>query len=179
MSRVGKKPIAVPSGVTVSTAGAAVTVKGAKGQLSMPIPRGISISQEGSIVTLARATEAKQMRALHGMARAILQNMVDGVTTGYSRRLDIVGVGYKAEMRGTRLILTLGFSHPIVLAAPPDVKIETPAPTQIVVTGIDKQLVGQIAAKIRSYRPPEPYKGKGVKYFGEIVRRKAGKTAGK
>jgi large subunit ribosomal protein L6 len=154
-----------------------VNVKGPQGELSAPVHRNIKVEIKDSEVILARKNDEKQNRALHGLWRALAQNMVAGVTTGFSRKLEIVGVGYRAEMKGKKLQLLLGFSHPILFAPPEGIKIETPTQTTITISGIDKQLVGLVAAKIRSFRPPEPYKGKGVKYEGEYIRRKAGKAA--
>jgi large subunit ribosomal protein L6 len=177
VSRVGRKPIAIAGGVTVSKSGQEVTIKGPKGELSARIHDDIGFEVKDNQVFITRKSDAKQHRSLHGLWRALMQNMVSGVTDGYQRKLELVGVGYKAEMKGKRVQLALGFSHPILLAPPETIKIETPTPTSILISGVDKALVGQIAAKIRSFRPPEPYKGKGVKYAGEYVRRKAGKAA--
>jgi large subunit ribosomal protein L6 len=177
VSRVGRKPIHIPKGVTVAFKDGIVNVKGPQGELSAPVHRNIKVEIKDSEVILARKNDEKQNRALHGLWRALAQNMVAGVTTGFSRKLEIVGVGYRAEMKGKKLQLLLGFSHPILFAPPEGIKIETPTQTTITISGIDKQLVGLVAAKIRSFRPPEPYKGKGVKYEGEYIRRKAGKAA--
>lgn len=177
MSRVGKKPITIPKGIQVTTAGQAVTVKGPKGQLQATVHPDITVEVKDEIVSVRRPSDQKTHRALHGLWRANIQNMVVGVTSGYSKKLELVGVGYRAEMKGQRLQLLLGFSHPILFVAPEGVKVEAPSQTNITISGIDKQLVGQVAAKIRSFRPPEPYKGKGVKYEGEYIRRKAGKAA--
>ncbi len=154
-----------------------MVVKGPKGELSARVHDDIGFEIKENEVLLTRKSDAKEIRSLHGLWRALMANMVTGVTDGYSRKLELVGVGYKAEMKGKKLQLSLGFSHPILFGSPESIKIETPTPTSIVISGIDKQLVGQVAAKIRSFRPPEPYKGKGVKYEGEYVRRKAGKAA--
>lgn len=177
MSRVGRKPISVPQGVKVQKAGQSITVAGPKGELQASVHPDITVEVKDNIVTVTRSTDQKQHRALHGLWRANIQNMVKGVTGGYSRKLELVGVGYRAEMKGKKLQLLLGFSHPILFAPPNGIKVEAPTQTNITISGIDKQLVGQVAAKIRSFRPPEPYKGKGVKYEGEYIRRKAGKAA--
>ena len=178
MSRIGKTPIPVPSGVDVSIADGSVTVKGPKGTLSRAIPGAITVRQEEGTLLVERPDDERQSRAFHGLARALVNNMVVGVTEGYRKQLDIVGVGYRAAMKspGT-LELSLGFSHPVVVNAPDGITFETPQPTRIEVVGIDKQVVGQVAANIRSIRKPEPYKGKGVRYAGERVARKAGKAA--
>jgi large subunit ribosomal protein L6 len=177
MSRVGKAPIEIPSGVTVKIAGRAVTVKGPKGELKTEVPEGVEIAAEGSAVAVTRASESNQLRALHGTARSLVANMVRGVSEGFAKHLDIIGVGYSAELRGKKLVLKLGFSHPVEYDAPAGIEIEVPESTRIVVRGIDRQLVGQTAANIRAFRPPEPYKGKGIRYHDEYVRRKAGKLA--
>ncbi len=179
MSRIGKKLITLPKGVTVTQQGDALKVKGPKGELTVPLPSSITMTQSDGTLTFARTDETKKVRALHGLTRALAQNCITGVTTGFTRKLEITGVGYKAEMRGKALVLALGYSHPIVFSPPEEIQIGVPAPTQVSITGIDKQLVGQIAANIRGFRPPEPYNGKGVKYEGEIIRRKAGKAAAK
>ena len=175
MSRIGKKPIPIPKGVTVTVKDHAVTVKGPKGELRQTVHPAIGVEVRGQEIVCTRATDAKQERALHGLWRALIHNMVVGVTDGYQQKLEIVGVGYRAEMKGSRLNLNIGYSHPILFAPPEGIKIETPSQTTITISGIDKQLVGQVAAEIRGYRPPEPYKGKGVRYAGEFVRRKEGK----
>lgn len=177
MSRIGKKPIAIAKGVQVQMAEGRITVKGPKGELSATVHPQIGVDVSADTVLMKRAGESKSQRSLHGLWRALVQNMVTGVTNGYSRKLELVGVGYRAEMKASRLQLLLGYSHPILFVAPAGIKVETPTQTSIVISGIDKQLVGQVAAKIRSFRPPEPYKGKGIKYEGERVRRKAGKAA--
>jgi large subunit ribosomal protein L6 len=177
VSRIGKKPIAIPKGVTVSIKDHLVTVKGPKGELSQTVHPAIGIAVKEQEILLTRSTDAKQERALHGLWRALVNNMVVGVTDGYSQKLEIVGVGYRAEMKGTRLNLNIGYSHPILFAPPEGVKIEAPTQTNITISGTDKQLIGLVAAKIRSVRAPEPYKGKGIKYEGEYIRRKAGKAA--
>ncbi len=177
MSRVGRKPVHIIKGVTVAQQDGSVVVKGPKGELSARVHPSIKVEVDDNLVTLVRGSEEKNVRALHGLWRATIQNMVHGVTEGYSKKLEIVGVGYRAEMKGKRLQLQLGYSHPIVFAAPDGIKVEAPAQTTIIISGTDKQLVGLVAAKIRSFKPPEPYKGKGIKYEGEYIRRKAGKAA--
>jgi large subunit ribosomal protein L6 len=177
VSRVGKKPIPITQGVTIEKSNGTVRVKGPKGELSVDIKPEISVTVNEQGVVLGRPSDSRQHKALHGLYRALIANMVQGVTQGYMKKLEIVGVGYRAEMKGKKLQLQLGYSHPILFSLPSEVNVETPQPTQIVVSGIDKQLVGQVAAKIRDMRPVEPYKGKGIKYEGEYVRRKAGKTA--
>ena len=177
MSRVGRKPISIVKGVTITKKDDAIVVKGPKGELSASVHPDITIAINPSEVLVSRHADDGAHRALHGLWRALIQNMVNGVTQGYSQKLEIVGVGYRAEMRGKKLQLMLGYSHPILFGPPDGITIEVPTQTSIMVSGIDKQLVGLVAAKIRSFRPPEPYKGKGVKYEGEYVRRKAGKAA--
>ncbi len=179
MSRIGKQPIPIPSGVTVSVDGSTVRVKGPKGEMVQSFRPEMTIAVEDGRVLIDRPTDAKEDRALHGLTRALIANMVEGVTAGYRKALELVGVGYKAEKKGNKLVLTVGFSHPVEYPEAPGLKISTPAPTQIVVEGIDKQKVGQAAAEIRAVRPPEPYKGKGIRYQGEQVRRKAGKAGAK
>ena len=179
MSRVGKKPIEIPKGVTVSQKDNLVNIKGPKGELQQQIHANISIEVKDNEVLVSRPDDTKENKSLHGLTRALIQNMVTGVDATYKKTLDIVGVGYRAELKGKNLLLNLGYSHPIYFIPPEGVKIETPTQTQIIVTGIDKQIVGQVAAKIRSFREPEPYKGKGIKYSDEHIRRKAGKTATK
>jgi large subunit ribosomal protein L6 len=177
VSRVGRKPISIVKGVTVSNKDGAIVVKGPKGELTASIHPDITVDVKQAEVLVTRHADDGPHRALHGLWRALIQNMIDGVTQGYSRKLEIVGVGYRAEMKGKKLQLMLGYSHPILFGPPDGVTLEAPTQTSVVVSGIDKQLVGLVAAKIRSFRPPEPYKGKGVKYEGEYVRRKAGKAA--
>jgi large subunit ribosomal protein L6 len=179
MSRIGKKVITIPKGVTVVNANGELQVKGPKGQLAKHLPSGISAKIEQDQLTFTRASEDRRVRALHGLSRALANNMVEGVTNGFTKKLELVGVGYKAEKKGKYVQFALGFSHPIAFVPPAEITIDVPVPTQITITGIDKQLVGAVAAKIRSIRPPEPYKGKGVKYSDEKIIRKAGKTAGK
>jgi len=177
MSRVGKSPIPVPSGVDVTISGTHVTVKGPQGTLERDIPEPIRVRQEGDELRVERPDDERRNRALHGLVRSLVNNMVVGVTEGYTRELEIVGVGYRANLAGSTLDLSLGFSHPVRVDAPAGITFEVPQPTQITVKGIDKELVGQVAADIRAIRKPEPYKGKGVRYAGEHVRRKAGKAA--
>jgi large subunit ribosomal protein L6 len=177
VSRIGRKPIEIPKGVTVTVKEKTVAVKGPKGELIETVHPDIGVEVKNQQVLITRISDGGKNRALHGLWRALIQNMITGVTVGYSKKLEIVGVGYRAEMKGTRLNLLLGFSHPILFAAPEGIKIEAPTQTSILISGNHKQLVGLVAAKIRSFRPPEPYKGKGVKYEGEYIRRKAGKAA--
>ncbi|HMJ74636.1 MAG TPA: 50S ribosomal protein L6 [Iamia sp.] len=177
MSRVGKSPIPVPSGVDVTVNGADVTVKGPKGTLSRTVPGAIAIRQDGDTLLVERPDDERQTRALHGLVRSLVNNMVVGVSQEFSKELEIIGTGYRAALQGTTLDLSLGFSHPVRVDAPDGITFEVPAPTRIVIRGIDKEQVGQIAADIRAIRKPEPYKGKGVRYLGEHVARKAGKTA--
>ena len=177
MSRVGGSPIPVPSGVEVSISGSSVRVKGPKGELNRTLPEGISIAQVDSELRLTRAAETRELRALHGLSRSLVANMVQGVTEGYEKRLEIQGVGYRATKQGDGLELAVGFSHTVKKDAPPGIEFEVPAPTRITVRGIDKELVGQIAAEIRAIKKPEPYKAKGIRYEGEHIRRKAGKAA--
>jgi large subunit ribosomal protein L6 len=179
MSRIGKLPIGVPKGVTVAIDGRTVKVKGPKGELTRTFADGISIGQDGDTLNVKRASDEPNHRALHGLSRSLLANMVEGVTKGYQKTLEITGVGYKAEVKPFGLQLALGFSHTIQYKAPAGVKLTAPQPTQIIIDGADKEKVGQVAAELRNLRPPEPYKGKGIKYQGEIVRRKAGKAGGK
>ena len=179
MSRIGKNPITVPSGVTITVDGNRVTVKGPKGELSRTIPADMLISQENGTITVNRPSDDPKHKALHGLSRTLIANMVEGVTKGFSKQLDIVGVGYKAEARPYGLQLALGFSHAVEYKAPQGIKLSAPVPTQIIIEGANKEIVGQVAAELRSLRPPEPYKGKGIKYAGEQIRRKAGKAGGK
>jgi large subunit ribosomal protein L6 len=177
MSRIGKAPIAVPGGVDVTVAERTITVKGPKGSLSRELPGVITVRQEDSTLLVERPNDERQNRALHGLTRSLVNNMVVGVTTGFTKELEIVGVGYRAAAPSpTRLDLALGFSHPVAVDAPAGISFECPVPTRIIVKGIDKELVGQVAANIRKIRKPEPYKGKGVRYLGEHVAKKAGKT---
>ena len=180
MSRIGKAPVAVPNGVTVTLKdGNVISVKGPKGELTRSLPSAMAVKQENGTVTVTRPSDEDQHKALHGLTRTLIANMVEGVTKGFSKNLELVGVGYKAEVRPYGLQLALGYSHPIEYRAPQGITLTAPVPTQIVVEGANKEVVGQVAAEIRSLRPPEPYKGKGVKYAGEQVRRKAGKAGGK
>jgi len=180
MSRIGKLPIPVPDGVQVQIQGQNVTVKGPKGTLSLAAHPAVQVQLEERHILCRRSSEEKPHKALHGLTRSLLRNMVDGVMKGFERRLDLVGVGYRASLLGPKnLNLALGYSHPIIYPIPEGIKVEVKDQTQVVVSGIDKQLVGAVAAKIRSFRPPEPYKGKGVKYAEERIRRKAGKTGAK
>jgi len=177
MSRIGKQPIPLPEGVTVKITDRLVAVKGPKGDLSYTHERGITVAQQNGELVVTRAADEKRHRALHGLTRALLANMVQGVSNGFSKQLDLVGIGYTAEQKGPNVLLNLGFSLPIYFQAPPGIElVVTNKNTSVVVKGIDRQLVGQMAAKIRSLRKPEPYKGKGVRYHDEAVRRKAGKT---
>lgn len=177
MSRVGKAPIEMPKGVTVTVDGRTVKAKGPLGELKTDIVGDITVNVEGNIVSVERSSETKETRSLHGTMRALVANTVTGVSTGFFKNLDIIGVGYSAELKGKTLHLKLGFSHPCVVEPPKGIEIEVPASTRIVVKGIDRQQVGQVAADIRALRPPEPYKGKGIRYHDEYVRRKAGKLA--
>ena len=177
MSRIGKSPIPVPSGVDVSIAGRHVTVRGPKGTLESDIPGAITVRQDGEQLVVERPDDERQNRAMHGLVRSLVNNMVQGVTAGFTKELEIVGVGYRATAKGPGAVeLALGYSHPVNVTAPDGITFEVPAPNRIVVSGIDKQAVGQVAADIRAWRKPEPYKGKGVRYAGEHVRRKAGKA---
>ena len=177
MSRIGRKPIPVPAGVTVSIELESVRVNGPKGELSERVNREIEVVQEGEEVLVRRPTDRGEHRALHGLTRTLVANMVQGVTAGYEKRLEIQGVGYRATMKGKNLELAVGYSHPVPIPAPEGIEFEVPQPTRIVVKGISKQLVGETAAIIRKQRPPEPYKGKGIRYEGEYVSRKVGKRA--
>jgi large subunit ribosomal protein L6 len=179
VSRIGKKIIEIPDGVKVTIDGSMVKIKGPKGELQRAIHPNMKLELNDSGLVVKRPDDLKINKALHGLTRALVHNMVVGVTSGYKKILDIVGVGYRVELKGANLLLNMGYSHPIYFLPPAEIKIETPTQTQIVISGIDKQLVGQVAAKLRSIRKPEPYKGKGIKYTGEHILRKAGKTAGK
>jgi large subunit ribosomal protein L6 len=176
MSRIGKHPIPVPKGVTVTIDGNTLKVKGPKGELDRKINPEMKIALENDQVTVSRPSDEANHKALHGLSRTLVANMVEGVTKGFQKQLDITGVGYKAEARPYGLQLALGFSHPVEYKAPKGIKLSAPVPTQIVIEGANKEIVGQVAAELRSLRPPEPYKGKGIKYQGEVVRRKAGKA---
>ena len=177
MSRIGRKPIDVPSGVDITIKPELVTVKGPKGELSERIHRDITVAVEDGTVNVTRPTDRAEHRALHGLTRSLVANMVEGVTSGYAKNLEIQGVGYRAVMKGKDLELALGYSHPVSIAAPEGIEFEVPQPTRVVVRGISKQAVGETAAIIRKQRPPEPYKGKGIRYEGEFVARKVGKRA--
>ncbi len=177
MSRIGRRPIEIPDGVSVEIAPGLVKVKGPKGELSQIVSTEMQIEQSDGTVTVSRPTDRGEHRALHGLTRSLIANMVDGVTGGFEKRLEIQGVGYRAKLQGKALELALGYSHPVKLPAPDGIEFEVPSPTEVVVRGIDKQLVGETAAQVRKTRPPEPYKGKGVRYAGEHVRRKVGKRA--
>jgi large subunit ribosomal protein L6 len=177
MSRIGKKPIAIPDGVTIEIKPELISVKGPKGELDQAVSGDMKVLQSDATLTVERPTDRGEHRALHGLTRSLIANMVEGVTQGYEKRLEIQGVGYRARLQGNALELSVGYSHPISVTAPDGIEFEVPAPTQIVVRGIDKQLVGEVAARIRRTRPPEPYKGKGIRYEGEHVRRKVGKRA--
>lgn len=176
MSRVGNNPITLPSGVSLEIADRTIRVKGPKGELSQEIDRRITFTLDDGVVTASRSDDERDTRALHGLSRALVSNMVVGVSEGYRKELQMIGVGYRAQLQGNRLQLQVGFSHPVHIEAPDGITFEVPEPTKIIVSGVDKQQVGQIAAEIRRVRPPEPYKGKGIRYVDEYVRRKAGKA---
>jgi large subunit ribosomal protein L6 len=177
MSRIGKQPIAVPSGVEVTIESELVKVKGPKGELSERVNRDMDVKQENGEILVARPTDRGDHRALHGLTRSLIANMVEGVTNGFEKRLEIQGVGYRAQLQGKKLVLALGYSHPVEMDAPDGIDFEVPQPTRVIVRGISKQAVGEVAANIRKARPPEPYKGKGIRYEGEHVARKVGKRA--
>jgi large subunit ribosomal protein L6 len=177
VSRIGKKPITVPDGVEIDVKPGLVSVKGPKGELSQTVSPDMTVSQDNGTLTVERPTDRGEHRALHGLTRSWIANMVEGVTDGFEKRLEIQGVGYRARLQGKALELSVGYSHPVSVTAPEGIEFEVPTPTQVIVRGIDKQLVGEIAARIRRSRPPEPYKGKGIRYAGEHVRRKVGKRA--
>jgi large subunit ribosomal protein L6 len=177
LSRIGRQPINVPDGVSIDVRPGVVSVKGPKGELAQTVSRDMKVDQSNGTVTVERPTDRGEHRALHGLTRSLIANMVEGVTNGFEKRLEIQGVGYRARLQGKSLELSVGYSHPVSVTAPEGIDFEVPAPTQVIVRGIDKQLVGEIAARIRRARPPEPYKGKGVRYAGEHVRRKVGKRA--
>ena len=179
MSRIGKLPVPVPKGVTVSASGTTVNVKGPKGELKKTFHADLTITVEGDTVVVSRPSDEKLHKSLHGLTRTLISNMVEGVTKGYSKTLEISGVGYKAEPKPFGLQLALGFSHAVEFKAPAGIKLTAPTPTQVIIEGADKEIVGQVAAEIRGLRPPEPYKGKGIRYSNEIVRRKAGKAGAK
>lgn len=177
MSRIGRKPVPIVQGVTAEKTDSTLRIKGPKGELSIVIHPNVTVEIKDDQISVMRRDDQKENKALHGLTRALISNMTAGVTEGFKKKLEIIGVGYRAEMRGKKLHLQLGYSHPILFAPPPGITIEAPTLTNITISGIDKQLVGQVAAKIRSFRPPEPYKGKGIRYEGEYIRRKAGKAA--
>ena len=176
MSRVGRKPIAIPKDVKVSVSATAISVQGPKGKLESPVPPGISFSVNGTDLVCARKNDERQQRAFHGMARALAQNAIKGVTEGFSKELDIVGVGYRANVEGQKVVFALGYSHPVEFKIPEGIKIAVDKQTHVVVSGIDRQKVGQVAAEIRGLRKPDPYKQKGIRYVGEILKKKAGKA---
>ena len=177
MSRIGRAPIPIPSGVKVNTQGAQLAAEGPKGKLSMTVPSGFSVTVTGQELSVGRSSDASRDKALHGLYRALIANMVQGVSNGFSKELEIVGVGYRAQVQGKQLSLHVGFSHPATVAIPEGMTVEVPKPTMIMIRGADKQQVGQFAANLRRIAPPEPYKGKGIRYVGEVIRRKAGKAA--
>ena len=180
MSRIGKKPVVIPAGVTVSVAeGNVVTVKGPKGELTNTFNADMNINVEGNVLTVSRPTDEANHRALHGLTRTLISNMVEGVDKGFAKELEVNGVGYRAEKKGKQLVMRLGFSHEVIMEEIDGITVECPTPNKILVKGIDKQVVGQFAAEVRGKRPPEPYKGKGIKYTTEVIRRKVGKTGGK
>ena len=180
MSRIGRMPITVPAGVTVSVAeGNVVTVKGPKGELTRALSAEMNINQEGNVITVTRPSDEKAHRSLHGLTRTLLNNMVIGVVDGYKKELDVNGVGYRVAKEGKNLVMNLGYSHQVIVPEIDGITIDVPSPNKIIVSGCDKQVVGQFAAEIREKRPPEPYKGKGIKYVDEVIRRKVGKTGGK
>lgn len=179
MSRIGKRPITIPAKVTVTVDGQQVVVKGPKGELSRVLPAGVTIETEGDTVNVNRVNDSRMARERHGLCRTLVANMVEGVSNGFSRRLEIQGVGYRAAVQGKNLNMNMGYSHPVLIEPPDGIQFQVENNTNVIVTGIDKEIVGNTAAKIRSVRPPEPYKGKGIRYQGEVVRRKVGKTGGK
>ena len=180
MSRIGRMPITVPAGVTVDVAaGNVVTVKGPKGELTRALSAEMTINQEGNLITVTRPSDEKSHRSLHGLTRTLLNNMIVGVTDGYKKELEVNGVGYRVAKDGKNLVMNLGYSHQVIMSEPEGITIEVPGPNKIIISGCDKQAVGQFAAEVREKRPPEPYKGKGIRYAGEVVRRKEGKTGGK
>lgn len=176
MSRIGKQPIEIPAGVTVTIAGSDVTVKGPKGELTRTFNPDITIALEDNILTVTRPSDAKNHRALHGTTRALISNMVEGVSAGFEKSLELIGVGYRAQKQGTKLILNVGYSHPVEIEPEAGIEVEVPTNTKIIIKGASKERVGALAANVRDVRPPEPYKGKGIRYTGEVVRRKEGKT---
>ncbi|KMY48228.1 50S ribosomal protein L6 [Peribacillus loiseleuriae] len=176
MSRIGKKPIEIPAGVTVTLNGSEVAVKGPKGELSRTFNSDLTISVEENVLTVTRPSDAKEHRALHGTTRAVIANMVEGVSKGFEKKLELIGVGYRAQKQGNKLVLSVGYSHPVEFEVEQGLEVEVPANTKIIIKGINKERVGALAADVRQVRPPEPYKGKGIRYEGEFVRRKEGKT---
>ena len=176
MSRIGRKPINIPAGVTVSIGDGVITVKGPKGELTKPFHKNMTVKQEGAEIIVSRPDDAKENRSLHGLTRSNIHNMVVGVTDGFSKELDVNGVGYRVQKKGKELVMNLGYSHQIVVCDTDDITIEAPTPNKIIIRGIDKKKVGQFAAEVREKRPPEPYKGKGIKYVDEVIRRKEGKA---
>ncbi len=179
MSRIGRAPITVPAGVEVKVEGNLVTVKGPKGTLSREIAAQMTVAQEGNVITVTRPNDEKENRSLHGLTRTLINNMVVGVTEGFKKELDVNGVGYRVAKEGKKLVMNIGFSHQVIVEETDDIQIDVPNPNKIVILGIDKQKVGQFAADVRKKRPPEPYKGKGIKYADEVIRRKEGKTGAK
>lgn len=179
MSRIGRKPITIPQGVQVDILGNNVKVKGPKGELNQVVSADMKVTVSNDLITVERPSEDKKHRSLHGLTRTLISNMIDGVTNGYTKALDINGVGYRVVKQGKNLVLTIGYSHPVEIQPLPGIEFDVPAPNKILVKGINKQVVGQMAAEIRAVRPPEPYKGKGIKYESEVIRRKAGKTGKK
>jgi len=176
MSRIGRKPVNIPAGVTVNVDNGVVTVKGPKGELTQKIHPNITVSVDGAVVTVTRPNDDKLNRSLHGLTRSLIANMVEGVTNGYKKELEVNGVGYRVQKQGKDCVMNLGYSHQVIVSDTDDIKIEVPNPNKIIITGIDKQKVGQFAAEVREKRPPEPYKGKGIKYVDEVIRRKEGKA---
>jgi large subunit ribosomal protein L6 len=179
MSRIGKRPISIPNKVTVTISGQAVTVKGPKGELSRVLPAEVEVVQEGETVLVNRRDDSRVARQRHGLSRTLVANMVEGVSQGFQRRLEITGVGYRAQVQGTNLTLNMGYSHPVQIEPPPGIQFAVENNTNVIVTGIDKEIVGNTAARIRAVRAPEPYKGKGIRYAGEVIKRKAGKSGKK
>ena len=180
MSRIGKKPVIIPANVTVSLAeGNVLTVKGPKGELTRAFHPDMILKVEGNVLTVERPDEEHLHKSLHGLTRTLANNMVEGVSNGFKKELEVNGVGYRCEKKGTQLVMRLGFSHEVIMDEIPGITIEVPGPNKIIINGVDKQVVGQFAAEVRSKRPPEPYKGKGIKYIDEVIRRKVGKTGGK
>ena len=179
MSRIGKRPIPIPDKVTVTISDLTITVKGGKGELTRTLPEGVTLSEENGAVVVTRINDSRMARERHGLCRTLVANMVEGVSKGYERKLEIQGVGYRAAVKGKNLDMNMGYSHPVVIEPPAGITFATDGPTKVTVSGIDKELVGNVAAKVRAVRPPEPYKGKGIRYEGEHVRRKAGKSGAK